>query len=392
VTGEDWTTMRFDEFAERVNETVMPSESDLDRYIGLNHLDTMDLTIRRWDESRNLKGKKLVVRKGDIIIARRNWYLRRVAIAPFDALCSAHAMIVRPKEGQIDRDFFSLFLLSNQFFERALSISVGSLSPTINWSTLKSVEFEIPSIDSQKNCIAITNEINSLKKHIRGFLNNLKQTKSTYIRRKIKVKYPNKNRYMEEFGEIECVKLEEISEFITKGATPTTYGFDFVEEGVPFVRSECIFDTGFSQKGSAFISEEAHEKLSRSSVRKNDILISITGNIGQACLYPDNWPEGNINQHIARVRLTEPDIIIPVIEIINSAVYRRFFYSIKTGGAYPQLSLKQIRNCVIPLFEIEDFKQMSLFLTEINNNIRISEKQIIELTDLFSSIIERTWR
>lgn len=145
MTEGSLTTMRFDEFAERVNETVMPAESDLNRYIGLEHLNTMDLTIRRWDEGRNLVGQKKIVRKGDIIIARRNWYLRRVAIAPFDALCSAHAMIVRPKKDAINPDFFPFFLLSNQFFQKALAISVGSLSPTINWSTLRTVEFDFPS-------------------------------------------------------------------------------------------------------------------------------------------------------------------------------------------------------------------------------------------------------
>ena len=53
MSKEGWTTMRFDEFTERVNETVMPAESNLDCYIGLEHLDSMDLTIRRWDEDRN---------------------------------------------------------------------------------------------------------------------------------------------------------------------------------------------------------------------------------------------------------------------------------------------------------------------------------------------------
>ena len=155
MTDEGWTTMRFDEFAERINETVMPAESELDRYIGLEHLDTMDLTIRRWDEGRNLVGQKLVVRKGDIIIARRNWYLRRVAIAPFDALCSAHAMIVRPKKDAINHEFFPFFLLSDQFYEKALSISVGSLSPTINWSSLRKLEFDLPPFEAVDRLIDI---------------------------------------------------------------------------------------------------------------------------------------------------------------------------------------------------------------------------------------------
>ena len=36
------------------------------------------------------------------------------------------------------------------------------------------------------------------------------------------------------------IKLGEISDFITKGATPTTYGFEWQEEGIPFFRNDSI--------------------------------------------------------------------------------------------------------------------------------------------------------
>jgi restriction endonuclease S subunit len=150
MKDEGWITMRFDEFAERVNETVMPVDSDLKRYIGPEHIDKLDLIIRRWDEGRNLVGKKLIVRKGDIIIGKRRWYLRRVGIAPFDALCSAHTIIVRPKLDVIDPQFLPFFLLGDQFYQKGLSISVGSLSPTINWGTLRETKFKIPAKSKQK--------------------------------------------------------------------------------------------------------------------------------------------------------------------------------------------------------------------------------------------------
>lgn len=42
------------------------------------------------------------------------------------------------------------------------------------------------------------------------------------------------------FGKIpsdwDIVKLREISSLITKGATPTTYGFEWQESGIPFLK------------------------------------------------------------------------------------------------------------------------------------------------------------
>ena len=40
------------------------------------------------------------------------------------------------------------------------------------------------------------------------------------------------------------VELYSCSEFITKGATPTTYGFSWVDDGVIFLRSECVSERG----------------------------------------------------------------------------------------------------------------------------------------------------
>ena len=95
--------------------------------------------------------------------------------------------------------------------------------------------------------------------------------------------------------------LEKIASFITKGATPTTYGFEWVEEScesVPFLRSECVTANGFNRKGMNFISKKAHAVMERSKIKSGDILMTITGNIGRIATLPHEIPEANINQHI----------------------------------------------------------------------------------------------
>src|SRR4029434_11185830 len=111
--------------------------------------DTGSLHVRRWGSEADLKGQKLRMRKGDILFARRNAYLRRVAIAPHDGLFSAHGMILRAKPDAVLPEFLPFLMMSDRFMNRAVEISVGSLSPTINWSTLKLEEFAIPPLDQQ---------------------------------------------------------------------------------------------------------------------------------------------------------------------------------------------------------------------------------------------------
>ena len=141
---------RFEQIAINSTEKRMPSDDDRLTYIGLEHLDSGSLTVRRWGSAVPLKGEKLVMHKGDVLLGKRNAYLRRAAIAPHDGIFSAHGMVLRPREDVIDKTFFPLFIASDYFFDTAIRISVGSLSPTVNWKDLRISEFEIPDLETQK--------------------------------------------------------------------------------------------------------------------------------------------------------------------------------------------------------------------------------------------------
>lgn len=147
--------MKFGDFVECVREQGQPTEEDSRKYIGLEHLDSGSLHVKRWGSDADLKGQKLRMKKGDLLFAKRNAYLRRVAIAPHDGFFSAHGMVLRPKGKDILPEFLPFFLQSDMFMERAIEISVGSLSPTINWKTLKVQEFPLPPLDEQKRIAEI---------------------------------------------------------------------------------------------------------------------------------------------------------------------------------------------------------------------------------------------
>jgi type I restriction enzyme, S subunit len=143
-------------------------------------------------------------------------------------------------------------------------------------------------------------------------------------------------------------KLKDISAFITKGATPTTYGFKWEDSGVLFLRSECVSSEGLDLAQAMFISEHAHRVLNRSEIQTNDILVTITGNVGRVIYLTKGFGSGNINQHIARVRITDSKVDrLYVFHFLNQRSQRRKFESIVTGQAYPQISLEQVREANI---------------------------------------------
>lgn len=152
---KNWSRLRFGDTVENVNERVEPSAAAEAIYVGLDDLDSGSLHIRRWGKGSDVIGTKLGFRKGDVIFGRRRAYQRKLAVAEVDGICSAHAMVARAKPKVILPEFLPFLMMSDKFMNRAVDISVGSLSPTINWTTLKLEEFDLPPLDQQRRIAEI---------------------------------------------------------------------------------------------------------------------------------------------------------------------------------------------------------------------------------------------
>jgi type I restriction enzyme, S subunit len=144
-----WETFRFEEIASKISETVNPNTTELETYVGLEHLDAEDIHIRRKGTPDDVSGGKLKCYPGDVIFGKRRAYQRKAAIVDFEGICSAHAFVFRANSEVIDPKLFPFFLHSDQFMHRMVDISVGGLSPTINWGDLKHQEFLLPPKDQQ---------------------------------------------------------------------------------------------------------------------------------------------------------------------------------------------------------------------------------------------------
>jgi len=132
-----------------------PSSAGVERYVGLEHLDTGSLTINRWGSPGDVEATKLRFKPGDVVFARRRAYQRKLGQADFEGIASAHSLVLRARPDTLLSEFLPVFLSSDAFMDRAIQISVGSLSPTVNWKTLAVQEFDLPPIDEQKRIAAL---------------------------------------------------------------------------------------------------------------------------------------------------------------------------------------------------------------------------------------------
>jgi len=180
----NWETFKFDEIAQKISKTIDPNETSLETYVGLEHIDAEDLHIRRKGTTDDVKGGKLRCYPGDIIFGKRRAYQRKAAIVDFDGICSAHAFVLRANSEVIDPKLFPFFLHSDQFMHRMVDISVGGLSPTINWGDLKHQEFLLPPKDQQAQMAKLLwamDEVIEKEKEVFYSIDKLFKTKAKYI-------------------------------------------------------------------------------------------------------------------------------------------------------------------------------------------------------------------
>jgi len=193
------------------------------------------------------------------------------------------------------------------------------------------------------------------------------------------------------------VKLGDISETITKGTTPTTVGFDFINEGINFIKIETITENGeFIKDIFKYISIECHEALGRSQLKRNDILLSIAGAIGRVAIVSDDILPANINQALSIIRIPEGIANYKYIfYILKSEEVLKQFEELKRGNSQKNLSLEDVKNINIPFPSIIE-QQNLVNLIEAKLNLIEKLKNVISEQSLYinalpSSILRKVF-
>ena len=144
--------------------------------------------------------------------------------------------------------------------------------------------------------------------------------------------------------------IENICSKIGSGSTPR--GSNYSSKGIPFFRSQNIYNNGLVYEDIKFISEDIHQTMIGTEVLPNDLLLNITGgSLGRCAIVPANFQRGNVSQHVCIMRP-----ILVVSEYFHAFVLSSSFSkSIKITGSgregLPKYNLERIFFPLPPLTE-----------------------------------------
>ncbi len=153
-------------------------KKDVSRFIGLENIEPENLKITTWGDIAAGTTFTKKFSKGDVLFGKRRAYLKKVAVAEFDGICSGDILVLRAKEKKMLPELLPFYVSAEAFINHAVSTSAGSLSPRTKWRDLSSLEISIPDLKTQEKILEVFQQIETTLSQLQSqklTLKNLKQ-------------------------------------------------------------------------------------------------------------------------------------------------------------------------------------------------------------------------
>lgn len=347
----DWDSDRLKDVA-LINASSLPASTDLDYefdYLEISNVDFYGIVnpaaiehIRYEDAPSRARRR---VGKNSTVISSVRPNLQAMAFlqdGQEDLICSTGFNVVQPNESRLLPKFCYYSLISEasrQYFEAAAK---GVGYPAVDDKDFGSFSVPLPPLIEQEritayldaSCAAIDAAVTVKRKQIDAL--------DALRRATLHVAFSQENWPIE--------RIKDIAIKIGSGITPEGGASNYLDAGVPLLRSQNVHFEGLSLEDVAFISADTHAEMVNSQLRPCDVLLNITGaSIGRCTYVPDDFGEGNVNQHVCIIRCNHKIDYRFLAAFLASPMGQGQILSSFTGASRQGLSHRDLGLITIPL-------------------------------------------
>lgn len=328
------------------------------------------------------------VYKGDIVLNPMDLISGFVDCSPVEGVISPAYYTLKPN-WDIDPEYYKYYL-QKHYYEKIFFPFAEGVSVDHRWTLKKEdfLNFSLikPPIEEQQQIanylnkktakidttIAKNKELIELLEEKRVALINQVVTKG------LNPDVPMKDSGVEWIGDIpehwKIRKFGHLINLITKGATPTSYGFDFQDDGINFIKVESIAKNGeFIPSKFNYISEDCNNFLSRSKMKKGDLLFSIAGALGRVAIVNSEILPANTNQALSIIRINNDELLTKYV-----------FYALKADYSVHQIDDSTVQSAQANL-SMESIKEFKILIPPIKE-----QYNLIEFLNQETSKIDKT--
>ncbi|MCI6435616.1 MAG: restriction endonuclease subunit S [Clostridiales bacterium] len=263
---------------------------------------------------------------------------------------STEFIVLRPKHELVTAEWIYYFLSQKQFRLQCQQHMTGSAGQKrVPQKYLETCEVPVPSICDQRRIIARIEELFSELDNGVETLRKTKQQLAVYRQAVLK----------EAFSHIaEKKTIREMSSIVTSGSRGWAQYYS--DHGAKFIRIGNLtrdrIHIDLSDIQYVALPDDAEGK--RTQLQPNDVLVSITADLGSVGLVPDNIGEAYVNQHIAMIRFHNPVQGKMMAWYLRSDYGQEDLLRNKRGGGKLGLGLDDIRDSRVPVVSDKEAKRI----------------------------------
>ncbi len=276
-------SIRFGDICREVKiSTKDPLADGYERYIGLEHLDSGSLKIKRWGLIREDNPSfTRVFKKGHILFGKRRPYLKKAAIAEFDGICSGDIIVMESCDSEIPKDLLPFIIQTEGFWSWAVRTSSGSLSPRTKFKNLAEYSFFKNSKEEYESKLLILKKCETLKYRSELTFDALTRMVSLLIEKSLeKIDSCMSIESLIESGDITDVQDGNHGNDHPKAS-------EYVDKGIPFVMASDLSKGYVDLESCKKLPKTRTDKLRVGFSKSGDILISHKGTIGLVARVPE---------------------------------------------------------------------------------------------------------
>ena len=306
--------------------------------------------------------------------------------------CNQAVAIIRLGKSQIDANYLCKYLSSDLANSQFLKGKVTATISNLSLGQIRKLKIPLPPLETQKKIAAILDDADKLRQ-----LDKILIKKYDALTQSL---------FLDMFGDPianpkdwKVWKLIDLSIKIGSGNTPKGGSKVYVSEGITFFRSQNVWKNRIELDDVAFIDQATHDKMTRSSLKHKDILMTKTGRIntensslGRAAMYLGEDDKANVNGHVYLIRPKEDVINEFILFILTTIQYRDHIRRVCVGGIDKrQLNKEHIEDFPIIFTPIESQKRFVEILKEIESQKALAEQSLKKSEDLFNSLLQKAF-
>jgi len=367
---ENWIKVKFKELAKEKSVRVDdPKESGHERYVGLEHLDSGELVVKRYGSTSDVTSTMKLFEKDDVLFARRNTYLRRVSVAPFDGVCSGDIIVLEPILKYLVKGFLPIFMQFEPFENKIIALSAGAFSKRIKWKQLAEEEIVIPSIEEQKKIVeTIWNIQNNIDKND-NLIKITEKIKNTLLNKLIINGFDNTTYKVTDIGNIptewSLVKLGDFSNIMygyTASATQKAIG--------PKLLRITDIQDGVVDWANVPYCHCTPDKFEKYRLEDGDIVFARTGATTGKSYLVKSPHEAVFASYLIKVRVNEEFIPEFVYNFFQSSIYWNQINSDISGSAQGGVNATKLSNLQIVMPPLNEQEKIVDILETFNSSTR----------------------